>query len=82
VRKTNDMLKGRELSPAELRVYKMLLTTQSRREIAEALNLSEATIRFHCTNIYRKRGVHSRQTLIIQAYRDAQHELSLRKGSE
>lgn len=52
------------LSPREREVFLLAVRGLSRREIADALYVSEGTIRTHLARIYRKLGVHSRAELI------------------
>jgi DNA-binding CsgD family transcriptional regulator len=52
------------LSPAELRVLRMLPAETSTREIAERLYISRETVRAHLKHIYRKLGVHDRAAAV------------------
>lgn len=57
------------LSAAERRVLRMLLEHDKISEAANALYLSQHTIKKHLENIYKKLGVHSLHRAIIIAYR-------------
>jgi DNA-binding CsgD family transcriptional regulator len=59
-----------ELTRAERAVLTVVLTGAHNREIAAALNVTEATIRSHLTHIYSKFGVDGRASLFA-AIRDA-----------
>ncbi len=54
------------LSPAERRVFDLVLDGLSTQAIADKLVLSEATIRSHLTHIYEKLGVHGRIELLAR----------------
>jgi LuxR family maltose regulon positive regulatory protein len=47
-------------SEKELEVLGSLVADQSNKMIARHLSISEATVKFHLANIYRKLGVHTR----------------------
>jgi DNA-binding NarL/FixJ family response regulator len=49
-----------ELSPRELEVLEAVAIGLSNREIASKLWVSEPTVKFHLTNVYRKLGVTNR----------------------
>jgi LuxR family transcriptional regulator, maltose regulon positive regulatory protein len=53
-----------ELSPAELRVLRLLASRLTQREIARELYLSPNTIKTHARVIYRKLGVEGRETAV------------------
>ena len=48
------------LRPRELEVLEQLVRGRRNREIAEALHISESTVKFHVTNVLNKLGVSSR----------------------
>lgn len=54
-----------KLSAREQDVVGLLLTNQSRKEIAGSLFISEETVKKHIQNIYGKMGVHSRVELYV-----------------
>jgi len=58
-----------ELSPAEQRVLRLLMTKLTQREIANELYVSLNTVKTHARVIYRKLGVGSR-TAAVAAARD------------
>ena len=60
-------LKLREtgLSHREVEVTKVIAKGVTNKEAADQLFVTEKTIKFHLTNIYRKMGVKSRTQLII-----------------
>ena len=51
------------LTNRESDVLKLILRGQFVPQMAEALCVSENTVRSHCKTLYRKLGVHSRQQL-------------------
>jgi DNA-binding CsgD family transcriptional regulator len=53
------------LTPQELRVARLIRAGSSRREIAERLTVSEATVRTHLQHIYTKLEIHSERELMI-----------------
>jgi DNA-binding NarL/FixJ family response regulator len=53
------------LTPQELRIARLVRAGSSRREIAERLTVSEATIRTHLQHIYTKLDIHSARELMI-----------------
>jgi DNA-binding CsgD family transcriptional regulator len=52
------------LTPQELRIALLVKAGSSRREIAERLTLSEATVRTHLQHIYAKLDIHSARELM------------------
>jgi DNA-binding CsgD family transcriptional regulator len=57
---------GDELTPAEERVARLVAEGHTNKEVAAALFLSERTVEFHLTHVYRKLGVRSRAELARQ----------------
>jgi len=57
------------LSPRELQVLQLSATGYARREIAEEMKLSEATVKTHFEHIYRKLGVPDRASAVAEALR-------------
>jgi DNA-binding CsgD family transcriptional regulator len=53
------------LTPQELRIARLVKAGRSRREIAERLTLSEATVRTHLQHIYTKLDIHSARELMV-----------------
>ena len=60
------------LTPSEQRVLEALAQGLSNKEIAQELWLTQQTIKFHLTNIYRRLGVSNRTEAVRHAY---QHRL-------
>ena len=54
---------GDELTPAEERVAALVAEGHTNKEVAAALFLTERTVEFHLTHVYRKLGVRSRSEL-------------------
>jgi len=54
------------LTPRERQVMEFLLRRFSNREIAEILNISERTVKFHVSNILGKLQVDSREQLVVR----------------
>ncbi len=52
------------LTPTEKAIYNLYLEGKSTKEILEALNIKENTLKFHNKNLYGKLGVSSRKALI------------------
>jgi DNA-binding CsgD family transcriptional regulator len=63
-RRRRGLQSGR-LTPQELRVAELARVGNSRREIAEQLTVSEATVRTHLQHIYSKLGIHSLRELMV-----------------
>jgi DNA-binding NarL/FixJ family response regulator len=60
------------LTPSEQRVLEALARGLSNKEIAQELWLTQQTVKFHLTNIYRRLGVANRTEAVRHAY---QHRL-------
>jgi DNA-binding CsgD family transcriptional regulator len=54
-----------DLTPQELRIARLVKAGNSRRDIAERLTLSEATVRTHLEHVYTKLNIHSARELMI-----------------
>ena len=52
------------LTPTEYKVYELYLSGKNAKEIAQILNISENTLKYHNKNIYSKLGVSSRKQLL------------------
>jgi len=52
------------LSPRESQVFGELLLGRSNKVIARNLCIEERTVKFHCSNIYRKLNIDNRQGLL------------------
>ncbi|GAQ56280.1 response regulator [Streptomyces acidiscabies] len=59
----------RELTAREIGVVRLLAEGRGNRGIAEALFLSEATVKTHLVRIYRKLGVDNRASAVSEAVR-------------
>jgi DNA-binding NarL/FixJ family response regulator len=57
------------LTPSEERVLEALARGLSNREIAQELWLTQQTVKFHLTNIYRRLGVTNRTEAVRYAYK-------------
>ncbi|XOV80819.1 MAG: response regulator transcription factor [Aestuariibacter sp.] len=55
-----------DLSHREMQVLQYLMQGKSNKSIADQLYLSERTIKFHCSNIYKKLNIDNRTNLIIK----------------
>lgn len=59
-----QILKGYGLSAREIEVTEQLVTGKSTSEMAESLFVTDKTVKYHLTNIYKKMKVKSRYELI------------------
>jgi DNA-binding NarL/FixJ family response regulator len=66
----------RELSGREIEVVRLMAEGRSNRAIAEALFLSEATIKTHLVRVYRKLKVDNRPAAVSEAVRRGLLELT------
>jgi len=57
-----------ELSPRELEILKLIAKGGSNREIANALAISEGTVRVHASNIFAKLGCSDRAQAVSEAF--------------
>lgn len=57
------------LSKRELQVAGKIMEGLSNKAIANALFISERTVKFHCANIYKKLNIRSRSALIASCFR-------------
>ena len=64
-----DRVTGMHLSDRERRVLELVATGKSNKEIAAALEITEATVKGHMTNILGKLGVTDRTQAVIAALR-------------
>jgi DNA-binding NarL/FixJ family response regulator len=62
------------LSARQREIRDLLLENLSNREIAERLNMSERTVKFHVSNLLSKFGVKRRADLIVLAQPDGEAE--------
>ena len=63
------------LTPSEKQVAMLVMQGLSNKTIAGNLSVTEKTIKFHLTNIYKKMEVKSRTQLIVKMFTYA-HTLS------
>ena len=72
--KSNPMYLGSKLSeikfisPREKDIIKLVSQGMKNKEIAQALFISDETVKKHLNNVYRKMGVESRFELIAKIY--------------
>ena len=71
-RRMHPAVEERGLTTRELEVLRALAEGKSNREIAQALWLTEQTVKFHLTSIYRKLDVKSRTQAVQWAYHNGQ----------
>lgn len=64
------------LTPRELQIVQLVVEAAGNKKIAEALAISEKTVKHHLTNIFEKLGVSSRLELALFA---AQHRLTAKE---
>jgi two-component system, NarL family, response regulator len=64
-----ERMTGLDLSEREQRVLELVATGRSNKEIAAALEITEATVKGHMTNILGKLGVTDRTQAVITALR-------------
>jgi two-component system NarL family response regulator len=64
-----DRMSGMELSPREQEVLQRVAQGKSNKEIASDLDITEATVKGHLTNILGKLGVTDRTQAVITALR-------------
>jgi DNA-binding CsgD family transcriptional regulator len=60
-----DVLMQKGLSHREAEVVELVAQGLSNKEVADKLFVTEKTIKFHLTNIYKKMNVKSRAQLIV-----------------
>ncbi|HIT43965.1 TPA: response regulator transcription factor [Candidatus Avacholeplasma faecigallinarum] len=53
------------LTPRELEIFKLLISNETTKTIANKLKISEKTVRNHISNVIGKLGVSSRTQAII-----------------
>ena len=66
---SKQTLLGDDLTPREVEVLKLIAAGMSNKEIAEALVLSEKTVKNHINNIFSKLHVYDRSQAILYAIR-------------
>ena len=65
---------SRRLSPRQHEVLEHLIQGKSNREIAEALNLSEHTVKVHLVSVFRTLGVSSRTEAVLAGLKRREHQ--------
>jgi DNA-binding CsgD family transcriptional regulator len=63
--KATDLLRTAGLSGRELEVAQLVATGLSNKEVASQLYVSEKTVKFHLTNIFKKTNTKSRSQFIV-----------------
>jgi DNA-binding NarL/FixJ family response regulator len=58
-----------KLSKAEQKVYDAILIFNKQEKVASHLGIQLVTVKKHCSNIYKKYGVTSKEELIKQIYK-------------
>lgn len=61
----NELITRHELSHRESEVAEAVTKGLSNKEVADKLFVSEKTVKFHLTNIYKKMRIRSRSQLIV-----------------
>ena len=54
------------LTKREKQVFEMLITNKTTKEIADALKISEKTVRNHISNTMQKLGVKGRASAVVE----------------
>jgi two-component system nitrate/nitrite response regulator NarL len=67
-----EVVWARALSPRELDVALLVARGLPNKVVAQALGLSEATVKIHLNNVYRRLGIRNRYALLLQARQNAQ----------
>ena len=67
---TRSVPKQHELTPRELEILQLASSGNSNRGIAERLWVTEQTVKFHLSNVYRKLGVSNRTEASHLAHMD------------
>lgn len=62
----SDFLNSKNLSDREIDVVNLMVKGHTNREIGEKLFVSEKTIKFHNTNIFKKFGVLNRTKVMAE----------------
>jgi len=57
-----------ELSPRELEILRLIAKGSSNKDIANALEISEGTVRVHASNIFAKLGCNDRAQAVSEAF--------------
>ncbi len=62
-------MKNWVLTHREKQVFDLLILNKSTKEVADALNISEKTVRNHVSNVMQKLGVKGRAQAIVELIR-------------
>lgn len=62
--------KNMSLTECEVKVMDLIFDGLTNLEIAKALSITEKTVKFHITNIYRKKEIKCRAKLIVEHYKN------------
>lgn len=57
-----------KLHPAEQRVYDLVVRGLSNKQVGEKLFITEKSVKFHLTSIYKFHGVKQRAELLVKHY--------------
>lgn len=60
------LLKTKQLTEREITIAHLTARGLSNRAMGEKIGVSEQTIKFHLTNVYKKMGLTSRAQLIVK----------------
>lgn len=63
----------KKLSKREVQVAEKVSEGLTNRSIADQLFISERTVKFHCTNIFKKMAISNRKMLISLFHRQSIH---------
>ncbi len=74
--KSWNLLKANSLTAREQEVVAMIGKGLKNKNIADAMFISEATVRHHLSSIYGKLGVNDRLNLVIYAYQEGLLQIS------
>lgn len=58
-----------QITAREQQIINKILDGLPNKKIADDLFISERTVKFHCSNIYRKLDTSGRATLIVQVHK-------------
>lgn len=64
IRSRNPVMKT--LTPKEQEVFDWVIKGLSNAAVAHEIGTSEKAVKYHLTNIYKKKSVHSRTQLIVK----------------
>ena len=64
-----EQLTNKGLSRREIEVVSQVVKGQTNQKCANALFVTEKTIKFHLTNIFQKMELRNRQALILEVYK-------------